>query len=89
LDPNGFGVDISVMESVLELTLHEIDDRLLNDLEYFSGRQPSLENLAVYLEETLRSRLKQQSPDVTLTESSVQIWESQTAWARYSFEETT
>jgi 6-pyruvoyl-tetrahydropterin synthase len=84
LDSNGFGVDIALMESVLEEALAEIDDKLLNDMDYFENRQPSLENLGLYLEEKLRCELVGRDPELHLLGSSIQIWESQTAWARFS-----
>jgi 6-pyruvoyltetrahydropterin/6-carboxytetrahydropterin synthase len=85
LDGAGFGVDIALMERILEDVLREIDDRLLNDLDYFQDRQPSLENLAVFLELRLRAELESAVSELSLQSSSVQIWESDTAWARYSF----
>lgn len=82
LDENGFGVDIAAMEDAMEDTLGRIDDRLLNDIEFFRTRQPSLENLAVYLEAKLSDRVS--GLGVIPASNSVQIWESDTAWARYT-----
>ena len=82
LDANGFSTDIALMESVLEGVLAEIDDVLLNDLPYFEQRQPSLENLALYLVEELRARLTARSaaPSQPL---EIRIWENEHAWAGY------
>jgi len=82
LDSNGFSTDIAVMESVLEGVLAEIDEVLLNDLPYFERRQPSLENLALYLVEELRAQLTARSaaPSQPL---EIRIWENEHAWAGY------
>jgi len=82
LDANGFSTDIAVMESVLEAVLAEIDDVLLNDLPYFEHRQPSLENLALYLVEELRARLTGRSAAPTQP-LEIRIWENEHAWAGY------
>lgn len=84
LDENGFGVDIALMERVLAEVLSSVDNVLLNDLPDFSDRQPSLENLAVFLEGRLRAAMGIE--DRRIVNSSVQIWESDTAWATFSVE---
>ncbi|MEE8441478.1 MAG: 6-carboxytetrahydropterin synthase [Spirochaetia bacterium] len=85
LDANGFSTDIAAMESALEKVLHDIDDVLLNDLSFFSRRQPSLENLCIYLTTSLRSNLagRGAEPDAPL---EIRIWESDSAWASYTEE---
>lgn len=82
LDENGFSTDIAAMERSLEAALREIDDVLLNDLGWFQGRQPSLENLAVYLVERIRSLLAEHgaTPSEPL---EIRIWENESAWAGY------
>lgn len=83
LDTNGFSTDIAAMESALETTLREIDDVLLNDLPFFSGKQPSLENLCIYLAAAIRSDLAERGtePDAPL---EIRIWESDSAWASFT-----
>lgn len=82
LDANGFSTDIAAMEEVLEEVLGSIDDVLLNDLPWFSQRQPSLENLAVYLVEQLREGLvaREAAPHEPL---EIRIWENENAWAGF------
>ena len=82
LDDNGFSTDIAAMEAVLEEVLGSIDDVLLNDLPWFAGRQPSLENLALYLVERLRDGLEARgaAPEEPL---EIRIWENEHAWAGY------
>lgn len=81
LDENGFATDIAAMERTLETLLGSLDDRLLNEIPFFSERQPSLENLARYLAERLEEELPQPS-----ARSEIKIWESDTAWASYECE---
>lgn len=82
LDANGFSTDIAAMETVLEEVLGSIDDVLLNDLRWFADRQPSLENLAVYLIERIREGLDARgaAPEEPL---EIRIWENENAWAGY------
>ena len=87
LDKNGFSVDIALLEDVLSKNLEAIDGVLLNDLDFFARRQPSLENLAVYLWERIRGDLEaacrlESGPLPSSIE--IKIWESVTAWAAYA-----
>jgi 6-pyruvoyltetrahydropterin/6-carboxytetrahydropterin synthase len=82
LDDNGFSTDIAAIEESLEQVLARIDDVLLNDLPWFAGKQTSLENLACYLVEELRSALKHRNaaPSEPL---EIRIWENDSAWAGF------
>lgn len=83
LDENGFSFDIALLEKILAEELTAIDDRFLNALEFFRDRQPSLENLAVYLSGRIVSRLSETDDRVRITQLEVKLWESDTAWAAY------
>jgi 6-pyruvoyltetrahydropterin/6-carboxytetrahydropterin synthase len=83
LNENGFSMDIALMEKTLRSVLEEIDDVLLNDLPFFSDRQPSLENLCLYLWKACLELLKKSSTCIP-TALIIRIWESPTAWASYS-----
>ncbi len=83
LDKNGFSTNIAVIEEELEKALQAIDDRLLNDLPYFSQRQPSLENLCSFLHKELVDALSNYDDPVP-EELCIRIWESSTAWASYT-----
>ncbi len=83
LDPNGFSLDIAVVESVLEETLARVDGVLLNSLPFFTNRQPSLENLAVFLLETIRRTLQERGAAPALP-MELRIWENDAAWASYA-----
>ena len=80
-------MDIALLEDVLSKNLEAIDGVLLNDLDFFARRQPSLENLAVYLWERIREDLEaacrlESGPLPSSIE--IKIWESVTAWAAYA-----
>lgn len=86
LDANGFSTDIDFLESSLSSILTEIDNVLLNDLPYFKERQPSLENLCVYIFEKMlfMSRSGVEKSVSLPQEIEIRIWESATAWASYT-----
>lgn len=86
LDSNGFSTDIDFLESSLSRILTEIDNVLLNDLPYFKDRQPSLENLCVYIFERMlfMSRSGEEKSVGLPQEIEIRIWESATAWASYT-----
>ena len=86
LDGNGFSTDIALLETELEAVLADIDDVLLNDLEYFQTRQPSLENLCVYIRLSLLDRLRARVKELP-SELAIRIWESGTAWASWDGKE--
>ena len=53
LDENGFSLDIALLEETLEIVLRDLDERLLNDFAFFETRQPSVENTASFLHDSL------------------------------------
>lgn len=84
LDENGFSVDIAVMEEELQRLSDGTQGKLLNDLEFFKGRQVSVENLAHYIHSALLESLAKRSFSLeSIQEYQVKIWESETAWAAY------
>ena len=84
LDENGFSVDISAMEEELGRLGEETRGKLLNDIEFFKGLQPSVENMARYFHARLTHALEQRGFSLeSIVESQVKIWESETAWAAY------
>jgi len=92
LDKNGFSVDIAFLEDNAGEVLDNIDNVLLNDLPFFERKQPSLENLCVYIWTTMQDIFKKaaSSPDPDSTDENslpqnmeIKIWESETAWASF------
>ena len=91
LDGNGFGVDIDLLTAELRRISGALDGSHLNDLGYFRDdgagrpRQPSVENLAEHINTMLLEALRRAGADVgRITESRIQLWESDTAWAGHS-----
>ncbi|MCF7928421.1 MAG: 6-carboxytetrahydropterin synthase [Spirochaetales bacterium] len=84
LDENGFSVDIALLESIIETCLDRYDGVLMNDLPWFKGKQPSVENTAMFLTEEIFSRLQNaETVPGNLLSSELQVFESPTSWASY------
>lgn len=79
LDSDGFAVDISRMEAARDAALARLDGAYLNDLPFFEGVQPSLENFSAFLQEELLGLIGRTGDNVFRSE--VKSWESDTAWA--------
>jgi len=84
LDGNGFAVDIALMEELLQQEVDGVRGRLLNDMEFFQARQPSVENMARFFHRRLSDALEARGyPVARITGSELRIWESESAWASY------
>lgn len=79
LDEHGYLVDIVDIEANLNALVAYYSDKTLNDLSEFAGRNPSLEHFARILCDTLAERIKTAAVSVF----TVQLWESEIAWAAY------
>ncbi len=79
LNPEGIVIDFAVLKQKLERILKTLDHTYLNDLPYFSGKEPSSENIAKYIYDQLKKELRGYS--VTLRR--VTAWESESASATY------
>ena len=80
LNDIGLLVDFKEVKEETRKILKEIDHSFLNEIDYFKERNPSSENIAVYLYERLSSRLNNDSVRV----ARVTAWESETACASYA-----
>ena len=84
LDDNGFGVDIDRLEAVLGEVTTELDGAYLNELDAFTGIQPSVENLARYISTRTWNGLERAGADVArIIATEIRIWEHDDAWAAY------
>jgi 6-pyruvoyltetrahydropterin/6-carboxytetrahydropterin synthase len=82
LDDNGFAVDIALLEELLHLEVEAVRGRLLNELEFFRERQPSVENMARFFLGRLREALAGRGyPVARIVSEELTIWESDSAWA--------
>jgi 6-pyruvoyltetrahydropterin/6-carboxytetrahydropterin synthase len=81
LDDRGFAVDIAALATVLRDVCAALEGRDLNTLPFFASRQPSVENIAVFLSRELMAGLGSAGDPVVRSELT--IWESPDAWATY------
>lgn len=75
----GLVMDFRDLEGLLKSVLDGLDHHYLNDLDAFATVNPSAENIARYIFDTLRSEV---NPPVVLRE--VTVWENDTCCVTYS-----
>jgi 6-pyruvoyltetrahydropterin/6-carboxytetrahydropterin synthase len=80
LGNDGLLVDFRVMKERTKKVIDELDHEFLNDLKPFETLNPSSENIARHIFETLSLDLNSDMVRV----SKVSVWESDTACAKYS-----
>ena len=79
LGKEGVVIDFKILKEKVEKVLRSLDHTYLNDLPYFSGTEPSSENIAKYIFDRLKGELK--GHPATL--KKVTAWESETSCATY------
>ncbi|HQI00008.1 MAG TPA: 6-carboxytetrahydropterin synthase QueD [Deltaproteobacteria bacterium] len=79
LDEQGIVMDFRELKKLLKGVLHELDHQYLNDLAPFNERNPSAENIAKHLFETLSPLIKE---PVRLFE--VTVWENDASCVSYA-----
>ena len=79
LNKEGLVIDFQILKQRVEKVIESLDHTYLNDLPYFSEKEPSSENIAKYIFDKLKKELK--AYRVTL--KKVTAWESETACASY------
>ena len=80
LGKEGVALDFGILKQEVAKVLISLDHTFLNDLPYFSKKEPSSENIARYIFDQLKPEIKRHA--VTL--KKVTAWESETASATYS-----
>jgi len=80
LRKEGVGLDFGILKKEVAKILNTLDHKFLNELHYFSKREPSSENIAKYIFDQLQPETRKHA--VTL--KKVTAWESETASATYS-----
>ncbi len=83
LDSIGIVIDFKKLKEAAENVLKEIDHKCLNDISPFDEKNPSSENIAVYVYNRLEEILK----DKNCSLRSVSIWEQDNSQAVYYGEE--
>jgi 6-pyruvoyltetrahydropterin/6-carboxytetrahydropterin synthase len=79
LGKEGVTIDFGVLKQKVEKVLKPLDHHYLNDLAYFSGREPSSENIARYIFDKLNRELNRFSVNL----KKVTAWESESSCATY------
>jgi 6-pyruvoyltetrahydropterin/6-carboxytetrahydropterin synthase len=79
LGKEGVVTDFGILKQKVEKVLKLLDHTYLNDLPYFSGIEPSSENIAKYIYDRLKNDLKGNPGSL----KKVTAWESETASATY------
>jgi len=75
LDKTGMVVDFKVLRKALHACLEKLDHKYLNEIPYFKKVNPTSENIAEYIYETLKRRVK--------NIRSVTVWENDSSCATY------
>ena len=75
LDKAGMAMDFKALKTELKKVLERLDHSYLNSMAYFKKANPTSENIAKYIYDTLRARIK----DI----STVTVWESDNSAATY------
>jgi 6-pyruvoyltetrahydropterin/6-carboxytetrahydropterin synthase len=79
LNKEGVVIDFKILKQKVEKVLKPLDHTYLNDLPYFSGKEPSSENIAKYIFDRLKGELKGHHAIL----KRVTAWESEMTYATY------
>lgn len=83
LDSIGMVIDFKELKNTLEDALKELDHKCLNDISPFDRKNPSSENIAVYIYNRIKEILKGKNCSL----KSVSVWEQENSQAVYYGEE--
>jgi len=75
LNKTGLLIDFRKIKSQLKKIIDKLDHKYLNELDYFKKFNPTSENIAKYIYDSLRKRIS--------ALKSVTVWESSDSSARY------
>ena len=79
LNDAGVLMDFGDLKRHVSGIMDTLDHKFLNELEYFSDGNPSSENIAMYIAESLQSRIRDDGVHV----DRVTAWESEDACATF------
>jgi len=79
LGKEGVVMDFKILKEKVEKVLKTLDHSYLNDLTFFSRKEPSSENIAQYIFDQLNRQMKRSQGVLR----RVTAWESETACATY------
>ena len=78
LDKAGVLVDFGIVKKNVRKIMETLDHKFLNEIECFNGKQPSSENIGIYVAEELQKILEN-----GIRVSRVHVWESDDSCATY------
>jgi 6-pyruvoyltetrahydropterin/6-carboxytetrahydropterin synthase len=76
LDKNGMIMDFSELKKLTKGILYKLDHSYLNEINYFKSRNPTSENIVLYIAAELKKRLKR-----PLALKKVKVWETNSSCA--------
>jgi len=79
LNESGLLIDFRVVKKWLNEILDQMDHKHLNELPYFAGINPSAENIAKYIYDQMKLKIKE--PQVRI--ARIKVWESENAVVTY------
>jgi 6-pyruvoyltetrahydropterin/6-carboxytetrahydropterin synthase len=82
LTSEGILIDFRLVKKWLKEILDKLDHQHLNDLPFFSEQNPSSENIAYYVFQEMKIRVKEAEVRVI----QVKVWESESSAVMYSEE---
>lgn len=85
LDELGMLIDFKAAKAALKEVIDALDHRFLNELEPFSAKNPTAENIAQYIYHEIKKHTIFQNTSARI--SSVCVWESSRACVTYSEDE--
>jgi len=80
LNSEGILIDFRLVKKWLKDILDKMDHQPLNDLPFFSGKNPSSENIAYYIYTSLLQMVKKDHVKIL----RVKVWESENAAVTYT-----
>jgi 6-pyruvoyltetrahydropterin/6-carboxytetrahydropterin synthase len=83
LDKAGLLLDFKDLKQVMKHVIDRLDHQMLNEIEPFTGLNPSAENLARYFYEETKTQLNSVTQG-RVNVKDVTIWETDTTTARYT-----
>jgi len=79
LDKTGISVDFRIAKKVLDRVLKKLDHTLLNDVAGFRDKNPSAENIARHIFDSIRNKFSKKAKVKRVT-----VWETENAGASYT-----
>jgi 6-pyruvoyltetrahydropterin/6-carboxytetrahydropterin synthase len=80
LEDNGLLIDFKIIKDKTNEILERLDHKFINEIEYFKETNPSSENIARYIFDSLTPDIN----DRNISVNRVTAWESETACATYT-----